>query len=52
VGRRGLRVRIKDPATAIMFYALTDRDRLLDVAEQHRVVVDRSHRRSPWFVVG
>ena len=52
VGRRGIRVRIKDPATAIMFYALTDRDRLLDVADQQGVVVDRSRRRSPWFVVG
>lgn len=52
VGRRGLRIRIKDPATAIMFYALTDRDKLLDAAEQHGVAVDRSRRRNPWFVVG
>lgn len=52
VGRRGLRIRIKDPATAIMFYALTDRDRLLDAAEQRGVAVDRSRPRNPWFVVG
>lgn len=52
VGRQGIRVRLKNPATAILFYALTDRDRLLDVAEQHGVVVDRSRRRNPWFVVG
>jgi len=52
VGRRGIRVRIKDPATALLFFALADRDRLLDIAEQRGVAVDRSRRRNPWFVVG
>lgn len=37
VGRRGIRVRIKDPATALLFFALADRDRLLDLAEQRGV---------------
>jgi hypothetical protein len=52
VGRRGIRVRIKDPATALLFFALADRDRLLDIVEQRGVAVDRSRRRNPWFVVG
>ena len=52
VGRRGIRVRIKDPAAALLLFALTDRDGLLDIAEQRGVAVDRSRRRNPWFVVG
>jgi len=52
VGRRGIRVRIKDPVTALLVFALTDRDGLLDIAERSGVAVDRSRRRNPWFVVG
>ena len=52
VGRRGIRLRIKDPAAALLIFALTNRDGLLDIAEQRGAAVDRSHRRHPWFSVG
>jgi hypothetical protein len=52
VGQRGVRLRIKDPATALLVFALTNRDGLLDIAEQRGVTVDRSRRRHPWWSVG
>jgi hypothetical protein len=52
VGQRGVRLRIKDPATALLVFALTNRDGLLDIAEQRGVRVDRSRRRHPWWSVG
>ena len=52
VGPRGIRLRIKDPAAALLVFALTNRDGLLSIAEQRGAAVDRSHRRHPWFSVG
>lgn len=52
VGQRGIRLRIKDPATALLVFALTNRDGLLDIAVQRGIAVDRSRRRHPWFSVG
>jgi hypothetical protein len=52
VGHRGVRLRIKEPNTAVLVFALGNRSGLMDLAEQHGVAVDRSRRRHPWLNVG